>query len=912
MNAKHAVVPSLESLLEQDAWLHGLARSFFSDPNRADDLVHDTWVTALERPPRSMDSLRAWLRTVLRNLALQSLRAERRRQARERIAAPAEALPSTLDLVSRTALQRDLAGAVLELDEPYRSTILLRFFEGLSDREIASRMGLAVSTVSTRVERGLGLLRLRLVRDRSCHQASGLAAALSREGLGGSLVSRLVRAHLLLPVGAAMALLTGAWVWLASGPEQPRVAPVGLTGSAAVQSREALPDPLDPVRQEVVATLVDDPGEPEVAVPSGPASELSPEQRHALRLLEEARRISHPSEELIWPEWSLAEIPIALFESAGQALLVHHPEPPDGFLLEETELVSTELFIGPAGQAMNANTSGLLDDQVCAFVGLDSLSAKSDGGQGVSLILHEAAHAFCQRGSSGRPRWPNENASLVAAYPTQNAWNNAMGRVEGQVLRRALSADDEATLREATADFLAVRAQRQERLEPRLRQFEQQLELSEGLADYISLRALTALVDDLPAGIELVSAAECGPKGGAFLRLLERLERVNVSGQGAARQRFYSTGAAQAFLLDRLGLPWKRLVETGSVTLQELLLDGCGLKTEELANRLEHIRQRSGFEQLLTQEQVAADLLAAYRDRRLLEVLGQEPDLLVLDLSRAGGAGQTLSFDPMNIVSIDPDLRLHNRMLTLGFKGGSVTFNAPVLQDLRHDLVLVALPGTAEFNVDGEFVLGNGPELPVSAEDGVELNSPEVDLSCGPARLEREGDILLLRPEDDGQTHSRLLLARNLLELLNERARRPIQAPKLTLIDHFGRTIRLGTGQGDVRILFFFSAAAWARPSQALALDFLEAWREAGWAELPSRVVMVATQCSTAELEVLLPELGLGSGLCHDPDSRIRNLFGVRTLPAVIWIDDQGMLGELASAYQPGVADALVRQLLNR
>ena len=125
-------------------FVRSLARSLVADASAADDLVQDTWVAALTRGPREGGSLRAWFATVLRRRAAESRRAGASRSRREEVAARGEALPSTLDMVERAAVQRDLVQAVLDLDEPYRTTILWRFLEELPPREIARRAGVPV------------------------------------------------------------------------------------------------------------------------------------------------------------------------------------------------------------------------------------------------------------------------------------------------------------------------------------------------------------------------------------------------------------------------------------------------------------------------------------------------------------------------------------------------------------------------------------------------------------------------------------------------------------------------------------------------------------------------------------------------------------------------------------------------
>ncbi len=158
-----AQVP-LEALLSEAGWLRALAQSLVSDPATADDLVQETWLAALQHPPSVDRPLRPWLRTVLENFARMRRRGEGARAARERATASDESRAADAELVDRVEEQRFLAREVLRLEEPYRSTLVLRFYEGLSSIEIARRLGSNDNTVRWRLKRGLELLRERLDR----------------------------------------------------------------------------------------------------------------------------------------------------------------------------------------------------------------------------------------------------------------------------------------------------------------------------------------------------------------------------------------------------------------------------------------------------------------------------------------------------------------------------------------------------------------------------------------------------------------------------------------------------------------------------------------------------------------------------------------------------------------------------
>ena len=152
---------SPETLLAHATWLRRLAAGLVGDRTRADDLVQDTWVAALRRPPEEDRPVRPWLARVVRNAARFRWRSDANRAAREAVAAErAETIaPTSEDLLARHQLQQLLAKLVGELAEPYRTTILLRYAEGLEPTQIARRLALPASTVRGRIKEGLERLR---------------------------------------------------------------------------------------------------------------------------------------------------------------------------------------------------------------------------------------------------------------------------------------------------------------------------------------------------------------------------------------------------------------------------------------------------------------------------------------------------------------------------------------------------------------------------------------------------------------------------------------------------------------------------------------------------------------------------------------------------------------------------------
>ncbi len=155
--------PTAEELLAHTDWLTRLARALAGDA-AAGDVVQETYEVALARPPRRDGPLRPWLGGVARNIARMTARGRARRERREEQAAPALEVPTPEDLVARAEMQQQVARVVLELDEPLRGTLLLRYFEGMSAAEIARAQGVPPATVRSRLKDALDRVRATLDR----------------------------------------------------------------------------------------------------------------------------------------------------------------------------------------------------------------------------------------------------------------------------------------------------------------------------------------------------------------------------------------------------------------------------------------------------------------------------------------------------------------------------------------------------------------------------------------------------------------------------------------------------------------------------------------------------------------------------------------------------------------------------
>jgi RNA polymerase sigma-70 factor (ECF subfamily) len=134
------------------------------DPDAAEDVAQECFVTAYQLIGswRGEGSIHGWLLRIAINRALRAIKLQRRllpleSESGEPLAVPggSEPLPDVLMAERDRMVQQ----AVASLPEPYRETIVLRYFGELSIAEIASLTGRPIGTVKTHLGRGLRRLR---------------------------------------------------------------------------------------------------------------------------------------------------------------------------------------------------------------------------------------------------------------------------------------------------------------------------------------------------------------------------------------------------------------------------------------------------------------------------------------------------------------------------------------------------------------------------------------------------------------------------------------------------------------------------------------------------------------------------------------------------------------------------------
>ena len=146
--------------------------------------------------------------------------------------------------------------ALLALSQPYRTTLLLRYFDGLSLNEIAQRLDVPVGTVGTHIHRGLAQLRSRLEQEKGGRDRWRLAL-LPLVGfpqpalipaIGVAAVTAKKSFAIATAVIVAILLMFGLWQMRDGSDGTDRTdahVAEGAVGSTIEQEASGLPEPID-------------------------------------------------------------------------------------------------------------------------------------------------------------------------------------------------------------------------------------------------------------------------------------------------------------------------------------------------------------------------------------------------------------------------------------------------------------------------------------------------------------------------------------------------------------------------------------------------------------------------------------------------------------------------------------------
>jgi RNA polymerase sigma-70 factor (ECF subfamily) len=153
--------------------IRGAAYRFVGSEEEARDVAQEAFLKAYRALGGFKGEARfsSWLYQITTNLCRDRLRRRRTRpsmsleELEEAGPVIVETRPGAHELLLQQDLARAVRRAVHALPDEQREVVILKEYQGLTFLEIAQSLDLPVSTVKTRLYRGLGQLRLRLERE---------------------------------------------------------------------------------------------------------------------------------------------------------------------------------------------------------------------------------------------------------------------------------------------------------------------------------------------------------------------------------------------------------------------------------------------------------------------------------------------------------------------------------------------------------------------------------------------------------------------------------------------------------------------------------------------------------------------------------------------------------------------------
>lgn len=166
----HGDLTAFEQLYDRhSSTLYALLLRILANPDDAQEVLQETFVKAWTNA-KMFDAVRgsdvAWLISIARSRGIDRLRSRRIRGDREDEAGRELSLSfgfvekrTGADDAIQSEERRAVRGALAELPEAQRVALALAYFEGLSQSEIAEKLGEPLGTIKTRMQLGMKKLR---------------------------------------------------------------------------------------------------------------------------------------------------------------------------------------------------------------------------------------------------------------------------------------------------------------------------------------------------------------------------------------------------------------------------------------------------------------------------------------------------------------------------------------------------------------------------------------------------------------------------------------------------------------------------------------------------------------------------------------------------------------------------------
>lgn len=313
--------------------------------------------------------------------------------------------------------------------------------------------------------------------------------------------------------------------------------------------------------------------------------------------LEEALHLKDELGDSVWPGLSAARIPV-IVHNREYSFLALSEEAPEGWSVLDGETISglpvyrqpsddPQNFAVPLGDGWAASiaTKSETDQFMIGFF-KERLPPVIEQVFPYRLVilpsevqicgtLHEAYHAFTAIQVPDRLEEAEAAHRLNEKYEAKNPVMRDFWKEEFVYLVDALKAEDDDESARYARMFLSNRAERRNSagLSAQYIEYERLLEWEEGLAKYVEMsfwKAASQSPDYQP-----VESVLADPGFQGFEKYNSRWNQVlielNIQANQDSEIRFYNSGMAQAFLLDRFAPGWKESAFEEGVWLEDLL-----------------------------------------------------------------------------------------------------------------------------------------------------------------------------------------------------------------------------------------------------------------------------------------------------------------------------------------------------
>ncbi len=473
-------------------------------------------------------------------------------------------------------------------------------------------------------------------------------------------------------------------------------------------------------------------------------------------VLEDCRSIvtmfkSDPS--TVWPGYNLAEQTYLVYVPKKWVLLFNPPTPVDGFMAcpEGWPQFGTKVLYHEGswgdliGQlAFDFEIGGVKTVAIGLPEDPQGLPSPTDVYL-AGYIAHEAFHQF-QSGHFGEIPWQREER-----YPILDRSNTALACLEMRILMDAVGRSEAGTRRDVEdliRTFAAVRAERWRAGEAFVAGHEQGLEIREGTARYVELKALSLMkgAAGLP-GFALLSLP-----GSLKEDFRSRFTGQAVSPEDMPRNRIYPVGASLGYLCDFLGVDWKLSAQAAGpeFAFHKLLSQKLGAADAPPEKIVARAKKAYGYENIL---KAAGQLIDEYRDgfsREFESFDRQSTQKVELEFSYRGISRSRSSLGRTWLVD-DGSKSLCRRYRVYTLKNENLSLQvqeAGVYEengwDAKHKKVIFYTPSIESITLDGAIV-EPGKALSLTFRT-LEIKGPSVRLTVTkPGTITRKDRLTAVR-----------------------------------------------------------------------------------------------------------------------------------------------------------------------